>query len=99
MLYCADDPSHRFTPMLGSDTRLFMSIPHSTREFQLRHDLLAVTLVSLLAAVLAWFDAPVAVRLPFGLLAVLFLPGYSLIAVLFPRPDDLTVVERLALSI
>ena len=37
-------------------------------------------------------------RTIFGLLLVLFLPGYALIASLFPRKDDLDGVERLALS-
>ncbi len=29
---------------------------------------------------------------------MLFLPGYSLIATLFPRKDDLDAIERIALS-
>ncbi len=39
-----------------------------------------------------------AVRTVLGLLLVLFLPGYSLIAALFPKKDDLDSIERLALS-
>jgi uncharacterized membrane protein len=38
------------------------------------------------------------VRVLLGLLLVLFLPGYSLIAALFPRRDDLDGIERIALS-
>jgi len=37
-------------------------------------------------------------RIFLGLLFVLFLPGYSLIAMLFPRKDDLGGIERVALS-
>ena len=38
------------------------------------------------------------IRIIFGLPLVLFLPGYSLIAALFPRKDDLDGIERIALS-
>ena len=38
------------------------------------------------------------VRILLGLPLVLFLPGYSLIAVLFPGKDDLDGIERVALS-
>ncbi len=37
-------------------------------------------------------------RIFIGLLLVLFLPGYSLSAILFPKRDDLDVIERVALS-
>ena len=39
------------------------------------------------------------VRIILGLLLVLFLPGYSLIATLFPGKDDLDGIERIGLSI
>ena len=38
------------------------------------------------------------IRIILGLLLVLFLPGYSLIAALFPRRGDLDGIERIALS-
>ncbi|KAF5436468.1 putative membrane protein, partial [Candidatus Methanophagaceae archaeon] len=38
------------------------------------------------------------VRIILGLPLVLFLPGYSLIALMFPRKDDLDGIERVALS-
>jgi uncharacterized membrane protein len=38
------------------------------------------------------------VRIFLGLPLVLFLPGYSLIAIFFPRKDDLGMIERVALS-
>ena len=54
---------------------------------------LATTLVVLLAP----FVEPV--RIGLGLVFVLFLPGYVLVAALYPRKDDLDLVERLALSL
>jgi len=38
------------------------------------------------------------IRTILGLFLILFIPGYSLIVVLFPKKDDLEGVERLALS-
>jgi uncharacterized membrane protein len=38
------------------------------------------------------------VRIIFGLPLVLFLPGYTIIAALFPRKDDLDGIERVAFS-
>jgi uncharacterized membrane protein len=62
-------------------------------------DLLAAALIAL--ATLAFTLTPLAdlqVRIPLGLLMVLFIPGYCLIAALFPRRDDLDGIERVALS-
>ena len=38
------------------------------------------------------------IRTIFGLIMVLFLPGYALIAALFIGKDDLDAIERIALS-
>ena len=37
-------------------------------------------------------------RILLGLPLVVFIPGYSLIAALFPNNDDITLTERIALS-
>ena len=39
--------------------------------------------------------ASLPVRIPLGLAMVLFLPGYALIAALFPRKDDIDGIERI----
>jgi uncharacterized membrane protein len=54
---------------------------------------LATTLVVLLAPLVE--PARIGLSLPF----VLFLPGYVLLAALYPRKDDLDLAERLALSL
>jgi uncharacterized membrane protein len=56
--------------------------------------LVVLTLVFTLVPLLS--DLPV--RVPIGLVMVLFLPGYALIAALFPRDNDLDGIERVALS-
>ena len=38
------------------------------------------------------------IRTILGLFLILFIPGYSLIAALFPKKDDLDGIERAALS-
>lgn len=60
-------------------------------------ELLLVSLASLLLLPVALFTTG-PLRIALGLCFVLFLPGYALIAALFPRKDDLGGVERLALS-
>ena len=62
-------------------------------------DLLAaaiVALATLLFTLTPLSDLPV--RIPLGLVMVLFVPGYTLIAALFPKKADLEGIERTALA-
>ena len=62
-------------------------------------DLLAAAIMAL--AVLLFTLTPLSglvLRIPIGLLMVLFVPGYVLIAALFPRMGDLDGIERIALG-
>jgi len=62
-------------------------------------DLLASMTLAL--ATLVFTLTPLAnlpVRIPLGLVMVLFVPGYMLIAALFPKKEDLDGIERIALS-
>jgi len=58
---------------------------------------IACALATTLIVLLAPFAEPA--RIGLGLVFVLFLPGYVLVAALYPRKDDLDLVERLALSL
>ncbi len=63
-------------------------------------DLLAAATLSVLTLIFTLVPpfASLPVRIPLGLAMVLFLPGYTLIAALFPRKDDLDGIEQVALS-
>ena len=67
-------------------------------SFKTERDLVLVNVLSaLLVAVIAFFPNSPA-RIILGLPFIMFFPGYVLICALFPRKEDLELVERLALS-
>jgi uncharacterized membrane protein len=62
-------------------------------------DLLLTLVFVLVAAALTLLEAPAGVRIPFGILLVLLLPGYALVSALFPSNDGPDGVARIALSV
>jgi len=68
----------------------------SNKNLDLKLTILLTLLCMLFVSVPPLNDTPV--RIFLGLPSVLFLPGYSLIAIFFPRKDDLSLIERVALS-
>ena len=67
-----------------------------------QHTFLDLTLIFLVSILCLVFELAVPyksfVESIFGLLFILFLPGYCLIAIVFPRKEDIEVVEREAFS-
>ncbi len=68
----------------------------SNKNLDLNLTILLTLLSIFFASVPPLNETPV--RILLGLLLVLFLPGYSLIAIFFPRKEDLGWIERIALS-
>ena len=75
-------------------------LKHYPKDIDLDLDLALVILLTLLCIPFVLIpplnESPI--RVVLGLPIVLFLPGYALIATLFPRKDDLDGIERIALS-
>jgi len=61
-------------------------------------DLIAIILLSLVLVMSIFLMPDFSLRVFIGLPFLLFFPGYSLIAFLFPEKISLTTVERIALS-
>lgn len=76
------------------------SAKEATSNWKFFLDLILVIILTLLCSLFVLEPTlnKTAARSVLGLLLVLFLPGYALIASLFPRKDDLDSIERLALS-
>lgn len=67
-------------------------------KFEQQKDLVAISIVTALFILFVVFTPSTALRVILGLPFILFFPGYTLIAALFPRKGDLDGVERIALS-
>lgn len=59
---------------------------------------LQISLVLVILTIISVYYNIEKIRTVLGLLFILFFPGYSLIAALFPRKEDIDGIERLALS-
>jgi uncharacterized membrane protein len=68
-------------------------------RIRVRNELLVINLCSLVLILVISFTDIQALRIALGLPFLLFFPGYTLIAALFPRKSDIGTTERLALSI
>jgi len=66
-------------------------------DFWLTTVVVAVTLLITVFDITTW--PVIIIRYVLGSAYVLFLPGYALIEALYPRDEDLTALERLALSL
>jgi uncharacterized membrane protein len=62
-------------------------------------DLAVTVLVAALAATVVLLPGPPLLRVPLGILLVLFLPGYGVVSALFPSNDGPDGVARFALSV
>jgi uncharacterized membrane protein len=68
-------------------------------EFQEKpYDLLVVFVFSVLLLIAVAVSGEGPIRIALGLIFILFLPGYALIAALFPSGESIDWIERLALS-
>ena len=63
-----------------------------------KNDLLCIIILTILLALVILLLPDSALRVILGLPFLLFFPGYTLIAALFPKKSDLDGIERVALS-
>jgi len=76
-----------------------MTVALRRRQAVLPADLGLAVCLMVAATMAAWLHGPEGLRVPLGLAAVLFLPGFALSKALFPGDVDLSRSERLGLSI
>jgi len=67
-------------------------------RIRLQNELLLVNILTILLIIIITFFPSDVLRIILGLPFVLFFPGYTLIAALFPRRNALDSIERVALS-
>lgn len=67
-------------------------------DFRRSWDLTAIIMLTLILIIVIIMLPDSPIRVALGLPFILFFPGYSLIAFLFPRRNDIGVIERVALS-
>ncbi|MCK4445352.1 MAG: DUF1616 domain-containing protein [Thermoplasmata archaeon] len=68
-------------------------------EFQEKpYDLLGILILTVLLVIAVALSGEGVIRIALGLIFILFLPGYALIAALFPSGKSIDWIERLALS-
>jgi len=67
-------------------------------KIRLQNELLLVNILAILLIIVITFFPSNVLRIILGLPLMLFFPGYTLIAVLFPKKSALDGIERLALS-
>lgn len=67
-------------------------------KFKLQNDLLAISIITGLLILLLTFLPSTVLRIILGLPFILFFPGYTLLAALFAKRNDLDGIERVALS-
>jgi uncharacterized membrane protein len=67
-------------------------------KITLRNELLPLNILAVLLILIITFFPSHVLRIVLGLPFILFFPGYTLIAALFPRKSDLGGIERVALS-
>jgi uncharacterized membrane protein/LysM repeat protein len=76
-----------------------MKMVPSRIDIQLEHELLSILGLSFVLIVIIYLLPTSALRIILGAPFVLFFPGYTLVAALFPGKDDIEGIERLGLSL
>jgi len=69
-----------------------------SKKIRFASDILFINVLVIVLIVIIFLSPSNVLRIIIGLPFLLFFPGYTLIAVLFPKKNDLDAVERIALS-